>query len=134
MIAVRLDAAAQTAAQPVPAAPAHDCTCRECGAAYVSARAEGGFCSARCRAAWNNRRAKRGAEAYDLLMALRYDRALARRLKIWRLLCRMAMQFRAEDQAARAGRPSWRDPRLVLAERPYLSAAVLTHNAAGNRR
>lgn len=107
-------------------------TCRECGRPVAASGAE--FCSTPCRAGWNNRRARRGAELYDLFMALRFDRPLARRLSLWRLICRLAAGYREEDRDQRGGRISWRDPRRVLDERPWLQASIVTTNAAGARR
>ena len=106
-------------------------TCCECGAAYEAVTVEATFCSAPCRKAWNNRRAVRGAELYDLFMALRFDRQTATALKVWKLLNRLAAIYRAEDKAERAGRLSWRPPAEILMRRPYLKADVLT---AGRRR
>jgi len=112
-------------------APApHPRACLECGAAYVPATAEAEFCSAHCRMAFNNRRAKRGAELYDLFMALRHDRAVATTFKVWRLLNRLAAGFRAEDVTERAGRRSWRPPAEILARRPYLTAERLAPRSA----
>lgn len=108
--------------------------CAECAETYTSGKAHADFCSAACRKAWNNRRALRGAELYDLLMALRYDRAAASKLKVWRAVCRLASGFRDDDLAARAGRQSWRDPREILERRPYLLATTVARNVAGRRR
>lgn len=102
--------------------------CVECGQGFgahprFAQHAE--FCSTKCRREHNNRRMTRGAVVFDLLMAARYERKLANRLKLWRQLCRLAMDFRREDHAERNSRKSWRDPRTVLAERPYLNAIVV---------
>lgn len=98
-------------------------TCLECGGALIPASPiEAEFCASACRMAFNNRRAKRGAELYDLFMALRHDRAVATAFKVWRLLNRLAAGFRAEDVAERDGRRSWRSPAAILARRPYLAA------------
>ena len=74
---------------------------------------------------FNNRRAKRGAELYDLFMALRHDRATATLFKVWRLLNRLAALFREEDRLGRDGRRSWRHPAAIIERRPYLKADVL---------
>lgn len=114
------------------AAPApHPRACLECGEPYTRGAADAEFCGARCRMAFNNRRAKRGAELYDLFMALRHDRAVATAYKVWRLLNRLAAGFRAEDVAERAGRRSWRPPAAILARRPYLTAERLTPGRRG---
>jgi hypothetical protein len=101
-------------------------SCAECGAPFTPGTFHGEFCGAR----W----AVRGAELYDLFMTLRYDRETGRALKVWKILCRMAAGYRAEDLAGRAGRPSWRPARIVLARRPDLQATVVAVNVAGVRR
>jgi hypothetical protein len=58
------------------------------------------FCSHACGTTWNNRRKTRGAEAYDIVMSMRFDRPNAKMLKAWTLLCRMASQWNHEDQEA----------------------------------
>lgn len=103
--------------------PRPNAACQECGRAGPAM--PGGFCCHRCRAAFNNRRAKRGAELYDLFMALRFDRRAATTLKLWRIVNRMASRWRSEDVTARAGRASWRPPSDVLARRPSLRATVV---------
>jgi hypothetical protein len=105
--------------------PGFDRVCRECGDDTRVAERHGAFCCNTCRASWNNRRKARGAEIYDLIMALRYERGLAKGLKIWTAICRLAMVFRQEDLRERAGRHSWRAPKAVLDERPFLKATVL---------
>lgn len=80
------------------------------------------FCGDRCRQAWNNRRLQRGAELYDLYMAHRFERAEASDLGVFQAINRLASDFRAEDHDNRDGRRSWRKPRAVLAERPYLKS------------
>ncbi|WP_426221300.1 hypothetical protein [Methylobacterium sp. NFXW15] len=106
-------------------------TCLECGQPFGSGVREAEFCGPPCRMVFNNRRAKRGAELYDLFMALRHDRRTATALKVWRLLNRCAAIFREEDRRERAGRRSWRDPAEILARRPYLQAEIL--RPAGKR-
>ena len=99
--------------------------CLECGQPFGSAVREAEFCGPPCRMVFNNRRAKRGAELYDLFMALRHDRQTATALKVWRLLNRCAAIFREEDRSEREGRRSWRHPAEILARRPYLKAEIL---------
>lgn len=99
--------------------------CKECSAPFASEKAHAEFCSPICRRAWNNRRATRGVEIYDLFMALRYDRDRAKLLKLWNLLCRLAAAFREDDLRERAGRPSWADPRAVLERKPHLAATIV---------
>jgi hypothetical protein len=72
----------------------------------------------------------RGAELYDLFMALRYDRPTAYPLKLWSVVCRAAAIFRDEDLRERSARASWRSPAAILARRPYLTATVLDRGRA----
>jgi len=58
-------------------------------------------------------------------MALRFERATAKRLKTWMVICRMASLFRKEDRAERAARKSWRSSEVIFQRRPYLFAAVI---------
>jgi len=90
----------------------------------------GDFCSTRCRQKFNNRRKLRGAELYDLYMALRFEREAAKDLGVFQLINRMASNFRQEDKDERAGRRSWRKTQSVIEERPYLRA-VVTHVRIG---
>lgn len=67
----------------------------------------------------------RGAEIYDLFMALRYDREQAKALQVWKLLCRLAAAFRDEDLAQRDGRKSWASASSVLDRKGHLFADVV---------
>ena len=98
--------------------------CLECGSGFARHRSHGAFCAPRCRATFNNRRAKRGAELYDLYMAHRFERSLSARLGVFQAINRLASIYRSEDQAMREGRPSWRRPQDVMAERPFLKAVA----------
>lgn len=104
--------------------------CLECGGDVVSTAANAEFCCVEHRKAWNNRRAMRGAEIYDLIMVLRFDRGRAKYLRVWTLMCRMASLFRAEDYRDRAGRRSWLPAEQVLERKPYLHALVV-HRRGG---
>lgn len=106
--------------------------CLECGDTFESQRTFGGFCCPAHRADFNNRRMKRGAEIYDLIMAWRYQRGLAKALGLWKLVCRMAQAFREEDHRERDGRRSWRNPAEVVAERPWLHAVTLVNRRRKN--
>jgi hypothetical protein len=108
-------------------------TCRECGHPVRTKRASA-FCSAKCRATYHNRRACRGADLYDLVMGLRFDRVGAEAAGVWSLMCRMAASFRAEDERARAGRQSWDDVEKVKARNVHLLATVVADNVVGLRR
>lgn len=95
--------------------------CLECGRPFSASVSGAEFCGPVCRMVFNNRRTRRGAELYDLFMALRHDRATATAFKVWRLLNRLAAGFRAEDVSERDGRRSWRAPAAILARRPHLA-------------
>ena len=95
--------------------------CLECGDTH---RRKGTFCETKCSRSYNTRRASRGAELYDLFMALRHDRKLATALKLYGACCRLYTIWRKEDKTKRGGRKSWNDPRKILAEKPYLSTHV----------
>ena len=99
--------------------------CLECGAGLPSDRATAVFCSGPCRKVWNNRRMQRGAELYDLFMAFRFDRPLARALRVMSMLNRLASQFREADRRERAGRQSWTSPDVVVERAPHLRATIL---------
>lgn len=101
--------------------------CLECGTDHVC---KGGFCSTSCRHDFNNRRKARGAELYDLYMAHRFERDHAKQLGVFQAINRLASNFREEDKARRAGRRSWRSPRTVLEERPFLKA-ISTYDGTG---
>lgn len=123
-------------ARPVTARPALSRqvrTCLDCGEPFASPSPDAEFCGSACRQAFNTRRSKRGAELYDLLMALRHDRKAATLLKVWTLLSRCAAIYREEDRAERAGRRSWRDPAEILKRRPYLRAEVLLQSQGSPR-
>lgn len=121
-----------TAVKPAPKLRAR--CCLECGSEFTTAVAHGDFCGAACRKAFNNRRMVRGAELYDLFMVLRYERKLATRLKVWKLICRMALGFRDEDRAERDSRKSWRPARKVLERHTYLHATNIGTDCTGRGR
>lgn len=104
--------------------------CLECGVGCASTAANAEFCTTACRKAWNNRRAMRGAEIYDLLMVLRFDRGRAVHLRVWTLMCRMASLFRQDDWSERDGRRSWLPAEQVIERKPYLHAMVV-HRGRG---
>lgn len=92
--------------------------CCNCGLAINKPDPRTRFCSTRCKGEFNNRRATRGAVAYDFVMAMRYDRSEAKVLKAWGTLCHLAAKWRAEDQAERSGRRSWHRLPVVLDQMP----------------
>jgi hypothetical protein len=109
--------------------------CAECGQEFTSIRRWAEFCSPACRSAFNNRRNVRGAQVYDLLMALRYERDEATRLGVWTDLTRLAAHYKLQDERERAGRKSWGDWKSWLRDNPWLQAVVVQqHNAGGKRR
>lgn len=90
--------------------------CRECKSHLsedADYRAE--FCGKACRNSFNNRRMQRGAELYDLFMCVRYERTLAKTLKLWSVVCSLGQRWREEDKEA--GRKSWKTPHEVLQRR-----------------
>lgn len=98
-------------------------TCLECGNRISEAGKPKMFCSGPCRQTFNNRRMQRGAQLYDLFMALRYERAAATDRGIWAIMCRVAMDFRREDEAQRAGRKSWQSMSAALDRLPLTTKA-----------
>lgn len=108
--------------------------CAECGQPFTRRRAEAVFCSPGCRKEFNNRRMQRGAELYDLFMVMRFDRAAAKELGVWKRACRMASGFRDQDRQHREGRPSWRKPGTIMARRADLAADYCGQITSGRRR
>jgi hypothetical protein len=100
--------------------------CRDCGTVFATSKSDRGFCSPTCRATFHNRRKQRGAELYDLLMALRFDRARAQEDGAWSFLSRMASAFKAEDDRDRGGLKSWEPVAVVKARHPDLSATMVS--------
>lgn len=98
------------------------CACRECRTALTRPEDAGKrpnpsrppalFCSMTCRTTWNNRRKTRGADLYDLWMAMRYARDDAKVLGVWKEMCRLSETWNAEDKAA--GRETFERPKKVL--------------------
>lgn len=98
--------------------------CRECSKPLDTGRkATMEFCSTAHRIAWRNRRASRGADLYDLFMAMRYDREDAKALGLWALMCRMGSVWNEEDKAA--NRQSYFPPKLATEKFVHLRADVL---------
>lgn len=104
---------------------AHRATCLNCGNAFESNRPKGTVfqCSGECRREFNNRRATRGAEIYDLMMTLRYDRQAATDDAVWSKACALLASFRADDGTTRGGRRSWQDHNAVIARKPAVYAS-----------
>ena len=112
---------------------AHNKTCLECGSKYVAKRAAGVFCCTAHRRDFNNRRQARGAELYDLFMACRFEREAAENSGAWNFMCRMAANYKAEDDAKRSGRRSWDTIAAVKDRNTHLMATIINSNAAGAR-
>jgi hypothetical protein len=103
--------------------------CLECGGEVkAEARREAEFCCDPCRKAFNNRRALRGAELYDLFMSQRFDRANAGKQGAWTVMCSLASAYRDADKTKRQGRRSWR--KLGAA----LDGIPAAFGASGDRR
>lgn len=88
--------------------------CRECGGPILARRQDAVFCAKRCQMAWHNRRRTRGAEMYDLVMAMRFDRQEAARVGAYSMLTQLASAARESDLVKRPGRPSWNLGEAVL--------------------
>lgn len=95
--------------------------CAECDSEIVGRHSQARFCAIPCRDAWMNRRRLYGAMFYDLVMANRFDRTQARALKLTSAINRLASVCREGDVTKRGGRLSWRAPKDVLADAPWLS-------------
>lgn len=102
------------------AAPTFQRECLWCAAPFAAKSSHGEFCRLECRRSFNNQRAMRGAELYDLAMATRYDRGRATTLGCLQMMWTLCRLFREDDQRVRAGRQSWRDPEVIIERRPYL--------------
>lgn len=96
--------------------------CRECGSEFEAGPRRPKFCSRKCIRDWNNRRATRGAELYDLLMISRLERDVAKEHKVWRTINRMVRHFADQDEAERDGRRSYHPMKKIKETRPFLWA------------
>ena len=105
-------------------------SCRECGKALNNADRRAEFCGSPCRKTWNNRRMVRGAELYDLMMALRFNRAEAKAQNVWSLMCRLASVWMEEDKAA--GRTTFKPPGEVK-DRMTRYLGVIVQRGKGSR-
>lgn len=81
--------------------------CRECGGPILGRRGDAVFCGKPCQLTWHNRRRARGAEFYDLVMAMRYERQEAARQGAFAALAQLASSAWESDKALRPGRKSW---------------------------
>lgn len=80
--------------------------CLECGVTLKNTKTAT-FCSRVHKMRFHNRRRDRGAELYDIFMTMRFDRAKAKKHKLWSVLCSVASAYRESDNKSRAGRRSW---------------------------
>lgn len=87
-----------------------DKPCRECQSAFQPRHPSQEYCSTNCGRIFNNRRAVRGAELYDLFCALRSERKLSGEIGIWTEMCRLELRWKEEDGQVRKYLP----PRLAL--------------------
>lgn len=104
--------------------PANDQPHRECW--ECGRECKGRFCAAprKCKQDWNNRRARRGKPALDLLTAWRKERDPKKRGEIMKYIYRLLIEQEEEDMDQRAGRRSTRPLEEVLRERPSLKVTV----------
>lgn len=87
--------------------------CRECQKPLdASLKANATFCGIPCKAKWNNRRKNRGADLYDLWMAMRYERDEAKRHEVWKEMCRLSEGWKADDD--KQGIKSYEMPGVVI--------------------
>lgn len=75
--------------------------CRECGADFLPRHPSQDFCSPAHGKLFNNRRAVRGAELYDLFCGLRTERAESKALGVWTEMCRLELRWKEEDGGRR---------------------------------
>lgn len=98
--------------------------CRECGIALEAGRKTTmEFCCTGHRIAWRNRRMSRGAELYDLFMAMRYDREQAKLYGLWKLMCRLGQMWNEEDK--KAHRQSYFPPKRAVEQFVHINADVV---------
>lgn len=93
-------------------------TCKECGHPYSYQKGSKLFCSHECGVAFNNRRLERGAEMYDLVMSMRFERKTAKQNELWTTVCRLASAYRDADKTKRDGRQSWKKIDKALGDIP----------------
>lgn len=84
-------------------------TCKECAAPFTSRQYNAEFCGNPCRAAFNNRRMKRGAALYDLLMIEAYDPKSFASQGLEGRVAELIERFRLDDEKAKHTR-TWKRP------------------------
>lgn len=75
-------------------------SCKECNGPFESRQYNADFCTNACRSAFNNRRMKRGAVLYDLLMMERGDPKAFEANKLKDRATELLERFRQEDEQA----------------------------------
>lgn len=88
-------------------------TCCECGSKFETVRTEAEFCGTPCRKTYNNRRAMRGAEIYDIAMAWRFGDGEGRINEARDLLCALLSGYNEQDKESRPGRRSYGKYRVI---------------------
>ena len=88
--------------------------CAECGAPFARKRITEEFCSTKCRKTFNNRRATRGAQLYDLFCAMRRERDVSKDIGVWSEMCRLELMWHLEDEKTREGRKSYVPPKKAI--------------------
>jgi hypothetical protein len=73
----------------------------------------------------------RGALLYDALMHLRFERVSSSGDGTWSLLCRLAANFRTEDNRQRGGMRSWNDIRDLRERTTRHIATVVARHVGG---
>lgn len=107
-------------------------TCSECGVTFQGERRHAEFCTGECKTMFNNRRKNRGSIIYDMFMAMRYERDLAKKFGAWTDMCKLAAHWRREDMEKREARRSWGDWRTWQKNNPWLEAVVVQAVKKGN--
>jgi hypothetical protein len=82
-------------------------SCAECAEKFGSNRRDAEFCGDKCRKVYNNRRAQRGAELYDIVMAWRFGDGEGRINEARDLLCSLVSGYNEQDKMKRPGRRSY---------------------------
>lgn len=95
-------------------------TCMECNGTFDSRQYNASFCGDGCKRTFNNRRAKRGAILYDLLMIEAFDPKAFEANKLKDRRAELLARWHEEDEAANRKR-SWKRPNEVM----YDTAAML---------
>lgn len=98
--------------------------CMECGAdlpVYSGKGQRSRFCGVKCRNAFNNRRAQRGALLYDLFMASRFERQAADSAGARSVMARLASEWNMADD----GKRTWGDWQEWIANHPAFNPAAV---------